>query len=590
MASSPTCGPRVRAVGALVVSLALLSGFPAQAGNPDPEPGSGWSAKPAASAHHAMVATANPLATGAGLATLRRGGNAIDAAITAQLVLNLVEPQSSGIGGGGFLLYHDARRNRLTAYDGRETAPAAARRDRFLDRDGRPLQFRDAVIGGHSVGVPGLVALLDEVHRRHGRLPWARLFEPAIEFAERGFAISPRLASLLANERFLDQPRAHAYFYVAPGRPHPVGHLLRNPAFAATLRALAAGGRDAFYRGPLARDVVATANLHPTQRGDLTEDDLVAYRVRVREPLCARYRGHRVCSMPPPSSGGLAVLQILGMLERFDVAAMPPVSLWSVHFFSEAGRLAYADRDAWIADPDFVAIPDGLTDPRYLAARARQIVPNASLGIAAPGDPAHAAELGQAAAAAHGGIDLPSTTQLCVVDRDGNAVTMTSSIEDAFGSRLLTEGGFLLNNQLTDFSFVPERDGQLVANRVEGGKRPRSSMAPVIVYDPAGRVALVAGSPGGSAIINYVARTIVAVIDWKLDPQQAVALPNYGSRNGPTELELGSSVAELAPKLRVLGHDVALVELTSGVQAIQRTARGWRGAADPRREGVARGD
>ena len=568
----------------------LLGGGPARADNPRPEGASGWSAKPATSARHAMVAAANPLATDAGLAMLRRGGNAVDAAIAAQLVLNLVEPQSSGLGGGGFLLHHDARRNRLTAYDGREAAPAAARPDRFLDRDGRPLRFHDAVIGGHSVGVPGLPALLGEVHRRHGRLPWRSLFEPAIVLAEQGFAISPRLAVLLANERFLDQPRAHAYFYAAPGRPHPAGHVLRNPAFAATLRALAAGGADAFYRGPLARDVVATANLHPTQRGDLTEQDLAAYRVRVREPVCARYRGHRVCSMPPPSSGGLAVLQILGILERFDVAAMPPLSLMSVHFFSEAGRLAYADRDAWIADPDFVAPPAGLTDPRYLAARARLIVPNASLGVAAAGDPAAARAEPPAAVAAHSGIDLPSTTQLCVVDRDGNAVALTSSIEDAFGSRLLTEGGFLLNNQLTDFSFVPERAGRAVANRVEGGKRPRSSMAPVIVYDPAGRVTLVTGSPGGSAIINYVAKTIVAVVDWKLDPQQAAALPNFGSRNGPTELERGSAVEALAPKLRALGHAVALEELTSGVQAIQRTPRGWRGGADPRREGVARGN
>jgi gamma-glutamyltranspeptidase/glutathione hydrolase len=582
--------PAAFAGGLLLLCGAGLALAAAPAREALPELPGAWTDRPAVTTRHFMVAAANPHAVAAGVEMIRRGGNAIDAAVAAQLVLGLVEPQSSGLGGGAFMLVHDARRNQLTAYDGRETAPATAMPDRFLDRDGKPQEFRDALIGGHAVGVPGVVALLDEVHRRHGRLRWATLFEPALALAEHGFAISPRLHLLLVAERLLDQPRAHAYFYAAPGQPHPIGHLLRNPAYAATLRALAAGRAGAFYRGAIARDVVATANLHPVRRGDLTEQDLAAYRVRVREPVCGRYRGYRVCSLPPPSSGGIAVLQMLGMLERYDLAAMRPGSLWSVHFFSEAGRLAYADRARYIADPDFAAPPAGLLDRRYLAERAQLIANNASLGVAAAGVPARDATARRVAYGEHQGVDLPSTSQLSIVDREGNAVAMTTSIEDAFGSRLMTAGGFLLNNQLTDFSFAPEVDGMPVANRVEGGKRPRSSMAPVVAYDAAGRVALVAGSPGGSAIINYVAKFLVGVIDWQLDPQQAIALPNFGSRNGPTELERGTALEDLAPKLSALGHDVAIIDLASGAQALLRTRSGWIGGADPRREGTVGGE
>jgi gamma-glutamyltranspeptidase/glutathione hydrolase len=544
----------------------------------------------AATSKRFMIAAANPHAVDAGYAVLKEGGSAVDAAIAAQLVLGLVEPQSSGIGGGAFMLVHAAATKRLVAYDGREVAPAAATPEHFLNADGTPLDFVAAVVGGKSVGVPGVVALLGEAHARHGRLPWARLFEPAIALAERGFAISPLLHGSLAGERHLDQPRAHAYFFEAPARPRAVGATLRNPAYAATLRAISAGGARAFYHGVIARDIVATANSHPTQRGDLTLDDLARYRVRIREPVCGSYRAYRVCGMPLPSSGGPTVVQMLGMLERFPVAAMGPASFWSVHFVSEAGRLAFADRGAYMADPDFHAPPSGLLDPRYLAERAALIRADASMGRAAAGAPPVRGDVPKAAFGVHDALELPSTSHLSIVDAYGNAVAMTTSIESAFGSRLMTEGGFLLNNQLTDFSFAPVADGLPVANRVEGGKRPRSSMAPTIVYDARGRVFMVAGSMGGPTIIPQVVKNLLAIIDWDLDPAAAVALPNFGSRNGPTELEAGTALPGLAPKLRAIGHDTAIAERRGGAHLVVRTKAGWSGAADPRREGTVRGD
>jgi len=537
-----------------------------------------------------MAVTANPHATDAAHAILARGGSAVDAAVAAQLVLGLVEPQSSGIGGGAFMLVHDARRSRLLAYDGRETAPAAATPDRFRKPDGAPMAFRDAVATGLAVGVPGAIRMLELAHRRHGRLAWSELFAPAITLADDGFRVSPRLAMLIAADRRLkSDPRASAYFHDADGRPLAAGTLLRNPAYAATLRTLAREGAGAFYRGPIADDVVETVRRHPTHPGDLAHADLAGYRAIEREPVCGVYRRHRVCGMPPPSSGGTTVLAILGILEPYDVASMGPASFWSVHFASEAGRLAFADRNAFVADPAFVDVPAGIVDPGYLRERSRLIRATASLGRAAPGDPPRE-RAREVAYAPSDAAELPSTSHLSIVDGDGNAVAMTTSIEDAFGSRLMTAGGYLLNNQLTDFSFEPVVDGKPVANRVEPGKRPRSSMAPTIVYDPAGRVRLVVGSPGGSAIINYVAKAIVATIDWKLDPQSAVALPHFGSRNGPTELEQDTPVAALADRLRALGHDVTVLPLTSGAGAILRERGTWVGGADPRREGTARGE
>jgi gamma-glutamyltranspeptidase/glutathione hydrolase len=573
---------------ALFLGLALSLGAAAEPNAP--ERPSGPTAKQAASARHQMVATANPLATDAGDGILRRGGTAIDAAIAVQMVLNLVEPQSSGIGGGAFMLVHDARRKALVVYDGRETAPAAARPDRFLDSTGRPLRFFAAVVGGRSVGVPGTLRMLELAHRRHGRLPWASLFAPAIRLAENGFVVSPRLSAAIRAQRYLRQDRARAYFHNADGTPLAAGQRLTNPAFASTLKRIAAGGANAFYTGDIARDVVHTADSYAANPGDLTVADLAAYRAQVRQPVCGQYRRYRVCGVPPPSSGGIAVLQILGMLERFDMGSIGSSDLISAHLFSEAGRLAYADRDMYVADPDFVAVPAGLTDRGYLRERSRLIRLDSSLGYAVPGEPPPVAAADNARFGRGQALELPSTSHISIVDRYGNAVAMTTTIEDAFGSKLLTAGGFLLNNELTDFSFTPVESGRPVANSVEGGKRPRSAMAPTIVYDAQGRVVVVAGSPGGPAIINYVAKTLIGILDRGLDPQTAVDLPNIGSRNGPTELERGTKAEALASKLEALGEATEIVDQNSGLQVIVRSAGRWLGGADSRREGTVSGD
>ena len=567
---------------ALVIALAATAAL----AQPAPEGASGWTDKPLVAARRFMVVAAHPLASEAGHAILARGGSAVDAAIAVQLVLGLVEPQSSGLGGGAFMLVHDARARRLRAYDGRETAPAAATPRRFLDIDGRPMAFVDAAVGGLAVGVPGVPALLEQVHRHHGRLPWKTLFEPAIALAEGGFTVSPRLAMQLRREH-LDRPRLLRAFTRENGRLLAAGDTLKNPAYAATLRSMASEGASAFYRGAIARDIVDTVRGDPFNPGDMTLGDLAAYRVVEREPVCGRYRDHRVCGMPLPSSGGPTTLQMLAMLERFDLSSLAPQSMFAAHFIAEAGRLAYADRAAYMADPAFVAPPAGLLSRAYLDERAQSIRTNASIGRALPGNPSRERLAAWPVSGTH---DAPSTSHVSIVDAQGNAVALTTSLERAFGSRLMSRGGFLLNNQLTDFSFAPNEDGKPVANRVESRKRPRSSMAPTIVYDARGRVAIVTGSPGGSAIINYVVKNLVAIIDWKLDPQAAAALPNVGSRNGPTELEPGTAAQALSSKLRALGHDVRVIEQVSGVHTIVRMDGGWQGGADPRREGVARGE
>ena len=556
-----------------------------------PEGPSGWTPKQPVSARRAMIATANPLATDAGFRILAQGGGAVDAAVAAQLVLNLVEPQSSGIGGGAFVVHHHGRTGKIAAYDGRETAPAAATPERFLGKDGKPLTFADAVVGGRSVGVPGTLRVLELAHVKHGRLPWASLFAPAIELAENGFPLSARLHGALGNEKALVRDAAaRAYFYQGDGKPHPVGYLLRNAEFAATLRQIATGGADAFYRGDIARDIVAKVRAHPVNPGDMTEADLAGYQAKERAPVCGPYRAYKVCGMPLPSSGGMTVLQMLGMLERFELSRLEPGSLFAAHLFAEAGALAYADRGRYMADPEFVPPLPGLLDGDYLHARAWLIRPGQALGRAQPGDPQTAPRQRKVAWADDASLEFPSTSHLSIVDRYGNALAMTTTIEDIFGSRQMVRG-FLLNNELTDFSFAPSEGGKPVANRVEAGKRPRSSMAPTIVYDRAGRVHAVLGSPGGSAIINYVAKALVGMLDWKLDPQRAIDLPNMGSRNfGYVELEKDTAAAALEPKLRALGHDVRVISQTSGLQAIARTARGWTGGADPRREGMVRGD
>lgn len=566
---------------------ATLVGFvSASAQQPPPEAASGWTPKQAVHARRFMVAAANPLAVEAGHGILKAGGSAIDAAIAVQMVLNLVEPQSSGIGGGAFLLHHAASGKRLVTYDGRETAPAAARPERFLDAKGMPLKFHDAAVGGRSVGVPGVLAMLELAHRRHGRLPWASLFAPAIEIAERGFAISPRLAGALRRDADLaKEPGTRAYFFHPEGRPRAAGEILKNPEFALVLRRVAKEGARAFYEGEIARDIVAAVRGHARNPGDLSEEDLAAYRPKTRLAVCGKYHRYRVCGMPPPSSGGIAVLQILGLLERFELAQLSPESLLATHLIAEAGRLAFADRNRYVADPDFVPQVKGLTEPGYLLERSRLIALNASMGKALPGIPPAARKL---ALGEDEAPELPATSHISVVDRQGNAVAMTTSIENGFGSRLMVHG-FLLNNQLTDFSFRPSDGGFPVANRVEAGKRPRSSMAPTIVYDPAGRIKMVTGSPGGSAIINYVAKSLIGVLDWRLDAQAAIELPNVGSRNGPTELERGTRATELSEKLRALGHEVEITEFNSGLHSIVREGRHWVGGADPRREGRVHG-
>jgi gamma-glutamyltranspeptidase/glutathione hydrolase len=542
-----------------------------------------------------MAASANPLATQAGLSMLRAGGSAVDAAIAIQLVLALVEPQSSGLGGGAFLLHWDGQQ--VVALDGRETAPMAVDERLFLTADGKPMPFSEAVVGGRAVGTPGAVRLLETAHRQYGKLPWPRLFEPAIRLADDGFPISPRLHQQLTAEKYLQSDAAAAaYFYGADGAPKAVGTSLRNPALAATLRAIAAGGADAFYSGSIADDVVQTvrSNRNP---GQLAVADLGSYRVKAREPLCTDYKRWRVCGMPPPSSGGIAVAQMLGIFTHRNIAvfapdaAAPEPRVEAVHLFSEAGRLAFADRAVYVADSDFVRVDvAGLLDPGYLKQRAQLIGPR-SMGTAPPGVPPGTT----AAYAADPSPPKSATSHISVVDGNGNAVSMTTTIEDAFGARVMVRG-FLLNNQLTDFSFTPELDGKPVANRVQAGKRPRSSMAPTLVFDRAtGALVASVGSPGGSQIIGYVAKALVGVLDWELDIQQAIALPNFGSRNGPTELEKGRISAATVEALKARGHDVREIDMGSGLQGIVRVRLtdgrlGWAGGADPRREGVALGD
>jgi gamma-glutamyltranspeptidase / glutathione hydrolase len=559
---------------------------PALAQAPPPEAASGRLAQPATLAPHEIVVAANPLAAAAGYDMLRRGGSAVDAAITTQLVLNLVEPQSSGIGGGAFLVYWRAAARRVVTFDGRETAPEAARSDRFIRPDGQPLAFYDAVVGGRSVGVPGVLRLLELAHRRYGKLPWSALFAPAIRLAEVGFPVSPRLSILLARDPYLKRHEpARSYFYEADGAAPKAN--LKNPALARTLRVIARRGAAAFYTGRIAQDVVDAVRTAPGP-GDLTLGDLAHYEAKERPPVCGFYRGYRVCGMGPPSSGAVTLLELLGLLERFDLERYPPPAVEAVHLFAEAGRLAYADRSRYLADADAVPVPvQGLIDADYLKARAQLIDPDRALsGPAAPGDPpgSHAADWGDEAAP-----ELPSTSHISIIDRYGNALAMTTTIENAFGSRLMVDG-FLLNNELTDFSFVSEEKGRKVANRVEGRKRPLSAMAPTLVFDRRGALKLVLGSAGGSAIINDVAKTVIAMLDWGYDLPSAIALPNDGNRNGATEVEAGPGAATMATSLLQLGHVVQITDRPSGLAGIRVTPRGLEGAADPRREGAALGD
>jgi gamma-glutamyltranspeptidase / glutathione hydrolase len=575
-----------------------------------PEGASGITEKPGWATSKFAVAAANPLATDAGYQVLKAGGSAIDAAIAVQLVLGLVEPQSSGIGGGAFLLHHDGKKTE--AFDGRETAPAGVDENLFM-KDGKPLAFYEGVVGGRSVGVPGTVRMLEAAHKQHGKLPWAKLFEPAIALAEGGFKVSPRLNTLVkADQHLAKDPVAKAYFYKPDNDPRDVGFNLRNQAYADVLKRIAAEGSKAMHEGAIAQAIVDKVQKHPTNPGKLTMADMAGYQPKKRDPICMDYKANAkdyvICGMPPPSSGMIAVGQILGTLAQTNAGNISletdglPGPGW-LHLYTEASRLAFADRAQYLGDPDFVPAPDGkiggnwnsMLAPAYLAQRASLIKATSMKGDAKAGEPAALkSAFGKAA-------DQPEygTSHISIVDGYGNAISMTTTIEDAFGARQMVNpstpsggGGFLLNNELTDFNYAPnDAAGKPTANRVQPGKRPRSSMSPTIVFDKVdGKVVMTGGSPGGALIIHYTAKTIYGMFNWGLNAQQAINLPNFGAGGAPTLLEEKRFPVSTVDSLKGRGHEVREQGMTSGLQAIGRTSSGWFGGADPRREGVVRGD
>ncbi len=538
-----------------------------------------------------MIVTAHPEATRAGLAMLEAGGSAIDAMVAAQLVLGLVEPQSSGLGGGAFLVFHDATTGQPITLDGREMAPADVSGKLFVKPDGEPMGFFDAVIGGRSVGTPGTVALLEEAHQRWGKLPWEALFNPAVKLAENGFVVSPRLNASIsaAAESLFRYPETQAYFFSEEGMPIFPGTGIRNQPYAETLRAISKKGASAFYTGDIAQDIVRTVQRAEGNPGRLTLTDLKSYEVKERPAVCFDYRSYEVCGMGPPSSGALTIGQILGILESFDLAKLGPNSSESWRLIGEASRLAFADRGRYMADTDYIDMPDGLLDKAYLAERAKLIPPMGQGVLSAnsvqPGNPPSDRTFNLADDRS---LELPSTSHLSIVDAAGNVVSMTTTIENGFGSRLMVRG-FLLNNELTDFSFVPEFAGKPVANRVEPGKRPRSSMSPTIVYRN-GKPWLALGSPGGSRIIGFVAKTLIAIMDWGMDPQAAVDLPHLVNRFGTYDLEAGTGAETFADDLIAIGFEVRARDLNSGLHVIELTEDAIYGGADPRREGMAAGN
>jgi gamma-glutamyltranspeptidase/glutathione hydrolase len=537
----------------------------------------------AAAAAAQGVSAADPRAAEAGVEILRQGGSAADAAFATMLALTVVEPQSSGIGGGGFLVYHDQRRHRLTSFDGRETAPHAATPAYFLGADGQPRGYRDIVAGGMSVGVPGNVRLMELAHHRHGRLAWARLFRPAIRLARDGFAITPRLYRALAQPGSLAgfSLWGRARFYQADGTARPVGTVVRNPELAAFLERLAAQGPAQFYTGAAARELVQTVRTAPRNPSVMVAEDLTAYRARERDPVCGHYRRYRICGMGPPSSGATTVFAILKQLERFDLRALGPNDPRSWHLIADSMRLAYADREAYLGDADFVPVPvAGLTNETYLAARSRLISPERAIDHVEAGTPPGAGRRAAGPAAAEGG-----TSHFVAVDRQGNVATYTSTIESAFGSGL-TVNGMFLNNELTDFNAAPDFEGAPAANRVEGGKRPRSSMSPTIVFGPDGRVRIAIGAAGGTTIIAQVAKALIGVLDWDLTAQQAIALPQIMGIGDRATVERGTSLEAMVPALEAMGHRIVLIEPGYKANAIERVGGRWVGAADPRSEGA----
>jgi gamma-glutamyltranspeptidase/glutathione hydrolase len=522
-----------------------------------------------------MVAAAHPLAVEAGLSVLRDGGSAVDAAVAVQMALGVVEPQSSGVGGGGFLLYYDAATHKIEVYDGRETAPAGATPTMFLGPDGMPLPFRDAVASGISVGVPGAVAMLELAHREHGKLPWANLFRPALAMARDGFPISPRLAAWLAMiKSFVSEPAARAIYYSQDDSPKKEGDRVVNPALADTMQLVADKGAVVLQKGPIAEELAKRVHDH-VRPGTLSPDDLVNYKPIKREALCGPYRVWIVCGMPPPSSGGLAILQALALLEPFELWREQPNSLRSLHLIAEASRLVFADRARYLADPAFVPVPVAkLLAPGYIAERRRLISPEHAMSKVKP---------------VEAGYVENGTSHVTIVDREGNAVSFTTTIEAPFGAQIMV-GGFILNNELTDFSEVAERNGRTVANRVQPGKRPRSSMSPTFVLNQDGRLLLSVGSAGGARIIGDTLQSLIGMLDWNLNAEAALDLPRVINMNGPTELEDRADLPAQADALRALGHEVQVRRHEGGLTAIRRSGDGWDGGADPRRDGVARGE
>ncbi len=577
--------PRKAGRGLLWCCAAWLSLPLWAAGQQDPEAATGLVQKQQVSAKQFMVVSANPYATEAGYQILAQGGSAVDAAIATQLVLGLVEPQSSGIGGGLFMLAWQDKTKTLYTLDGRETAPAAATPDWFV-QNGQLLSWPQAFVGGKAVGTPGVIAALAQSHQKFGKLPWSTLFQPAITLAQQGFKVSPRLHMLLAGSQHpgLKQFTASRDYFFPDGKALAVGFVRKNPAYAQLLTEVAKQGPAAFYQGKNARAIIDAVNQASINPGKMTLQDVSAYQPVWREPVCAPYRQLKVCGMAPPSSGSIAVLQILGILNQFDLSKVKPQSVAAVHLISQASRLAFADRERYAADPAFSPVPvQGLLAVDYLKQRAAQIDLKADNNQITAGVPQGAMPLGEAKAP-----EYANTSHLSVVDKDGNAVSMTTSIENAFGSGLMVNG-YLLNNQLTDFSLQARENGLWVANRVEAGKRPRSSMAPMLVFDQQQQLQMIAGSPGGSRIINYVAQSLVAMIDWQMGPQQAADLAKFTHRNDVLAIEEGTPLVHLTGQLQEMGYQVRTSELNSGLHLIKRAGQQWQAGADPRREGLAKG-
>lgn len=569
---------------ALILLLGGCAAAPPPAAPPAPPPTPVEASLPTG---RAMVSAADPRGTAAGIAILRQGGSAVDAAMAVMLSMTVVEPQSSGIGGGGFLLYHDAATRAVTSYDGREKAPAAATPQRFLGADGKPLDYEDARASGLSVGVPGNIRLMEMAHASHGTLPWKALFQPAIALARDGFQVTASLHDAIAEQQEMlkRSPEARALYFTADGAPLPVGATLINPKLAALLTLVAEQGADAFYKGPAAgrlRATVAAAPRHPTT---ISAADMAQYKAVRRDPVCGPYRGYRICAMGPPSSGATTVLATLRQLERFDLTALGPDDVRSWHLIGDSMRLAYADRARWLGDADFIAVPvSGLMDAGYIAGRSALIMPDRALPVASAGTPPGAPPL----------APLPDperhgTTHFVVADAAGNVASMTSTVEDIFGSGLIVDG-YVLNNELTDFNFEPESDGLAAANRVQPGKRPRSSMAPTIVFDASGTPIAAIGAAGGPTIIAQVAKSLIAMLDWGMDVQSAIALAEFMGSGDGLRIEQGTATAALADRLRAMGHKVTVDDFGGKANGIDRAPDGrWRGGVDVRSEGVAQG-